>query len=339
MKKIKFGLQIPTGVEGLMYPIPFFLDARDNIKISIMAEKLGYDSVWGNDHIITQAYVKQRFNNPPKYFSPLITLASVAENTSKIKIGTAILVLPFQNPLIVAKELSTLDHLSNGRLIVGVGIGAYREEFESLYGQKAKNINRGEMLDESLEIICRIFENDTVTYKGKYFDIVEAQSYPKPIQNPFPFYIGGNSTNGMKRAGKYGSGWLPGGLTPEEIKAGIKRIKIYCDSFGRKEQNIEIAPQLICSISNTFEKADKKYRESQLYIHRASLQKSTHKGRDVSKYENMTLIGSPTEICEQIQNYIDVGVTAISSMLFVSNNIGEFIDSMHFFAEDVIKYF
>ena len=121
--KANFGLGIATGTEGLMYPIPYS-SARDVVDLSIYAEKLGFHSVWGNDHITTQHYVREEFNQPPRYYAPLLTLAAIAERTTTLKVATALLVLPFRNPLVMAKEIATLDQLSNGRLLLGVGLGA-----------------------------------------------------------------------------------------------------------------------------------------------------------------------------------------------------------------------
>ena len=118
MKKIQFGIGIPTGTEGLMYPIPF-AQARDNILLSEKAEEFGFDSVWGNDHVSTQHYVRKEFSRPPNYYAPLIVLAAIAENTRKIKVATALLVVPFRHPVNIAKELVTLDHLTQGRILIG----------------------------------------------------------------------------------------------------------------------------------------------------------------------------------------------------------------------------
>ena len=113
--KANFGLGIATGTEGLMYPIPYS-SARDVVDLSIYAEKLGFHSVWGNDHITSQDYVREQFGQAPRYYSPLITLAAIAERTTTLKIATALLVIPFRNPLVMAKEIATLDHLSGGRV-------------------------------------------------------------------------------------------------------------------------------------------------------------------------------------------------------------------------------
>jgi len=338
MNRVKFGVGIPTGTEGLMFPIPF-AKARDNIRISKAAEELGYDSVWGNDHVATQRYVREEFGTYPNYYAPLLTLAAIAENTVKLKIATALLVIPFRQPAIVAKELATLDHLSNGRLIVGVGIGAYREEFESMFGEKAKSLNRGEMLDESLTIIKKIFEEDCVTYKGKYFEVNSLESYPKPLQKPFPFYIGGNSPKGYERVAKFATGWLPAVLTPEEIRNGVAQIQNYCEKVGRNITEIDIAPQLSVAIGKTHEEAVKTFKASQMYKHLESLKQSTLKNQDTNDYSQRNLIGTPDEIGEKIQEYIDAGVTTFSALIFAANTVDEMIESMQFFAEEVMSKF
>ncbi len=338
MGKINFGIGIPTGTEGLMYPVPF-AKARDNIRISKKAEEFGFDSVWGNDHVSTQNYVRGEFDGPPNYYSPLLTLTAIAENTSRIKVATALLVVPFRHPVIIAKELATLDQLSNGRCIVAVGIGAYREEFEAMFGDKAKKVHRGKLLDECLIILHKIFTEDAVTYKGEYFDINNLQLFPKPVQNPFPLYIGGNSPEGRERTAKYGQGWLPAILTPEEIRSGVKEIQAHCEKVGRDFSNIDIAPQLGISINRSHEEAIEKFERSQLNKHIKSLKKSTLKDQDPTQTGSRNLVGTPDTIGEQIEQYLEAGVTTFSAMLFAVNTVDEFIESMQFFSEEVMVRF
>lgn len=338
MSNLKFGVGIPTGTEGLMFPIPF-AKARDNIRISKAAEKLGFDSVWGNDHVATQHYVWEEFGTYPNYYAPLLTLAAIAENTEKLKVATALLVVPFRQPAMIAKELATLDHLSNGRLLVGVGIGAYREEFECMMGERAKGMRRGDMLDESLTIVKKIFEEDIVTYKGEYFEVKSLESYPKPVQKPFPFYIGGNSPKGYERVAKFGTGWLPAVLTPEEIKKGVAQIQNYCEKLGRSVAEIDVAPQLSISIGKTHEEAINTFKGSQMYKHLESLKQSTLKNQDTSNYSERNLIGTPDEIGEKIQEYIKAGVNTFSALIFAANTVDEMIESMQFFSEEVMSKF
>lgn len=336
-KKVNFGLGIATGTEGLMYPIPY-ASVREVVDISILAEKLGFDSVWGNDHITTQQYVYDEFGQQPRYYAPLLTLAAIAEHTTTLKLATALLVIPFRNPAIVAKELSTLDHLSNGRLLVGVGLGAYREEFEAEFGDKAKDMVRGKLFDESISMIHRIFTEEKVSQTGAYFDLKNIQSFPKPVQSFFPFYFGGNSEKGLDRTVRYGRGWLPFDLTVDEIAAGVTKLREKCEAAGR-EYDIDVAPQFCISIGRTHEEACKKFEQSQVYKHTISLEQSTLKGKKASDYTERNLVGSPDEIIERIEAYRNAGVTTFSAMIFANNTIEDTREDMQFFSETVIAHY
>ncbi|NLN70348.1 MAG: LLM class flavin-dependent oxidoreductase, partial [Chloroflexi bacterium] len=318
MSKISFGVGIATGTEGLMYPVPY-ASVRETVNLSIFAESLGFDSVWGNDHISTQNYVREKFKNPPRFYSPLLVLSAIAEQTSTIKVCTGLLVMPFRHPLIAAKEIATLDHLSNGRLLLGVGLGAYREEFEAEFGKTSSSMHRGEIFDESLIIIKRLFKEDIVSYSGKYFDIQNAQSFPKPLQDPFPFYFGGNSNKSYERVVRDGTGWLPALLTPDEVREGYDRINELCEHYGRNINTIDIAPQLGISIAKTHEEAVARYKRSQMYLHSLTLGKSTMKGRDATNYLDRNLIGSVDEIKSRIALYKNAGLNTFSALIFTDS--------------------
>ncbi len=337
-KQIRFGLAIPTGTEGLMVNLPY-ASARDVVDLSVFAEKVGFDSVWGNDHICSQAYVLKEFGQQPRYYAPLLELAAIAENTTKLLVCTALLVAPFREPAVIAKEVATLDHLSNGRLLLGIGLGAYREEFEAEFGDKAKEMVRGKMLDESLEIVSRLFKETSVTYEGEYFSVKNLMSFPKPVQSPFPFYIGGNTTKAYDRVAKYGTGWLPALLTTDEVKAGVSAIKESLDKVGRSIDEIDIAPQIGICVMPTHEQALAKFEDSQLYRHAISLANSTMKGKDATNYIDRNIVGDVDEVCEKIQSYIDAGVTHFSALTFVDKDIPKTEEAMQYFSEEVMSKF
>lgn len=323
-----------------MYPVPFVSGIRDNIRIAERAEALGFASVWGNDHAATQHYVIEDFGQAPNYFAPLITLAAIGEHTTRLKLCTALLVLPFRQPGLLAKELASLDQLCNGRLCIGVGIGAYREEFESLFGSQAQGKNRGAMMDESLEVLHRLFTEDEVTYKGTYFEVDHLRSTPKPVSNPFPFYVGGNSEKGMQRAAKYGQGWLPSGFTVEEMAEKVRHLDTLLTAQGRSLKGFDVAPQFTVALGKTREAAWEKYQNSQQYRHMLSLANSTMQGLDLNDCIDRDLIGTPEEVAERISRYQDAGVTSFPAILFTANDMDAFMDEMQWFAEDVMqKYF
>ena len=118
---MKFSISVPTGFEGVMYPIPF-VEPTDFIRLGQLCERLGYNSVWGNDHITTQKYVKELFpGQQPAFYEPLITLMAIGAATTTLRLGTALLVLPMRDPVYLAKQVTTLDQLSNGRFIARGG--------------------------------------------------------------------------------------------------------------------------------------------------------------------------------------------------------------------------
>ncbi len=128
-----FSVGLPTCMEGMMYPVPF-ASAQDVVRIAMHTEKMGYHSVWGNDHMTTQQYVRNEFPQPPNFWEPLIMYSHIAAVTTSLRFGTGMLVMPLRRDIVVvAKQIATLDHLSKGRLILGFGVGAYREEFKALH--------------------------------------------------------------------------------------------------------------------------------------------------------------------------------------------------------------
>lgn len=335
--KPQFGIGIPTGTEGLMYPIPF-AKATDNIRLAQAAERLGYDSVWGNDHVSTQHYVRHEYPQAPNYYAPLLILAAIGAATQRIKVATALLVVPFRHPVVIAKEVATLDQLTGGRVLLGVGIGAYREEFEAMYGAAAaKKVNRGELLDEALAALELLWSDQDASHSGKYFTFESVQTYPKTVQRPVPVYIGGNSPEGWRRCGRYGQGWLPAVLAPAEVKHGVSEIQRHLEEHGRGETKIDIAPQLVVSLGRTHEEAVKRFEASQVHKHLVSLKKSTLKGQQSGTLEERNLIGTPDEVMEQIRRYTEAGVTTFSAMLFANNTVEEFMESMQWFSEEVIN--
>lgn len=318
-----------------MYPIPF-ASAADNVRIAVAAERLGFDSVWGNDHLSTQHYVRKEHAQPPSYYAPLVILSAITQATTRLKVGTALLVVPFRHPVVIAKEVATLDHLSGGRVLLGVGIGAYREEFEAMWGKHSGAMNRGAMLDEALSALKTLWTQEDATFHGEYFDFAHVQSYPKPVQSPMALYIGGNSRQGRQRVARYGTGWLPAVLSPDEIRSGIEEIQGFARETGRDLTGLDVAPQLSVSLGRTHEDAFEKFRHSQLYTHMESLKKSTLKDQPSGTYEARNLIGSPDEILEQVARYVQAGVTTFSALLFAVNSVDEMLEAMQQFSEDVI---
>src|SRR3954454_11932686 len=197
---MKFSVCLTTGFEGVMVPIGFAQPA-DLVHQAQRCESLGYHSVWGKDHITTQDYVRNLHPGiVPNFYEPIITLATIAAATRTIRLGTALTVLPMRDPVYLAKEALTLDRMSGGRFILGVGLGAYREEFLAWGGGKVRGARRGDMMDEGLIALRLLFTQARCSFEGKYYAFRDIEMAPKSVQSSFPLFVGGHNLEAVERA-------------------------------------------------------------------------------------------------------------------------------------------
>lgn len=330
---MKFSVCLSTGFEGVMYPIPF-AGPEDFIEQGKLCERLGYDSVWGNDHITTQDYVRHLFpDKPPNFYEPLIVLAAIGAVTTKLKLGTALCVLPMRDPVYLAKQVISLDQMSNGRFILAVGLGAYREEFQAWAGSRSAKSRRGDMMDEGLKSLEMLFNEKSASFEGNYYSFKDVEMFPKSRKQPFPLYIGGHNLEAVERAARYGQGWLPGWRPLTEMEERIKKLKERAVELGRNPADIEIAPQFSVTIDKTMEAAEKRYMESGLVAHRVSL---AYTGRDLSHQVIANLVGSPDVILEKVAKFKSIGIDHCSALMFPANTVGEMNDQIEWFAKDVM---
>lgn len=323
-------------MEGMMYPVPF-ASPDQMVDLAQHAEKLGYHSVWGNDHMTTQRYVRAEFQTPPSFWELLVTLAVIAAKTSTLHIATGVLVPAMRRDIVVlAKQLSTLDHFSKGRLLVGMGVGAYREEFEAL--QPDREVHRGNLLEESIQALRLLFNQRSASWQGTYYHYEDVEMYPKPLQSPLPIYIGGNNKNAIRRAGKYAQGWMGAGMPAAQIRQFVAQLREVAVENGRDPAEIDIAPQFVACIGQNYEQAEKTFQGSQMYNHLVSLSGTTLKDQVAAgfKFSEVSLIGAGGDILEKIGQLRDAGVTHVSGLLFPANSIEELKDQMQQFAEAVI---
>lgn len=227
---------------GIALPIFGKYAGRDEIlETALAAEALGYDSIWVSDHVVVPDH-HNVFGEV--FYDPLISLGFIASATSRIELGTSVLVLPYRNPLVLAKSVSSLDALSEGRVILGVGSGWLKEEFKALGVDYSK---RGKMTDEYIEIMKELWMSENPSYEGEHFSFTGIRFEPKPVQKPHPpIWVGGESGRSIERAVKHGDGWHPVGLTPEEMGAKMREVRSLL-SDERKEsfvmslrRNVEI---------------------------------------------------------------------------------------------------
>lgn len=327
---------LPTCMEGMMYPIPF-ASPDQIVHIAQHAEALGYHSVWGNDHMTTQRYVRDEFAQPPRFWEPLITYSFLAAHTTRLRFGTGMLVTPMRRDIVVvAKQVATLDHFSAGRFILGLGVGAYREEFEAL--QPGTRAHRGNMLEESVQALQVLFTQRRASWHGQYYQFEDVELFPKPRQVPLPVYIGGNSPQAAQRAGAYADGWLPAGMPVEQLRGRLALLREAAAANGRDARRIDIAPQLIACIGKTRAAAIDRFRHSQMHKHLISLRNSTLKDQAETDLTEANLIGTTSQIVDKVGHLAEAGVTHLCGTYFCADSVSELLDQMQLLAEDVMPH-
>ncbi len=196
---------------------------------ALRAEQLGYDSVWVSDHVVVpQANIT---NFGETVFDPLVTLAVAAGVTSKVRLGTTVLIVPYRNAVVTAKMIASLDALSGGRVVLGVGAGWVAAESAALGVPFAE---RGAMTDEYLSAMLELWTSREPSFAGKYTQFGGLVFAPKPLQTPHPpIWVGGHSRAALRRAARFGAAWHPINRPPEELRAGRAELMRLCQANHR----------------------------------------------------------------------------------------------------------
>jgi probable F420-dependent oxidoreductase len=215
-------------------------------RTAIEAERLGFDDVWVSEHIIVPK--NSSYPPSPNFWDPVLPLPWAAAVTSKIRLGTSVLVLPLRHPLPLAKELATLQNLSNGRLILGAGVGWLEAEFAAL-GVPFEQ--RGRRMDEGIAMMKAVWSEDPVTFPARWIPakIEEMRSQPAPIA-PIPIWIGGSSDAAVKRALRH-DGWHGSRIPTDQVSGWVKRLRL-----ERPNTDFTISVRIGCSTANVKEIGD-----------------------------------------------------------------------------------
>lgn len=233
---------------GLAFASSVGTDQVSAIEIAKVAEEVGFESVWGGEHVVFPSTIESAYpytsdgkvpaTPETPIPDPLIWLAYVAASAPTLRLGTCILILPQRNPLVLAKELATLDHLTGGRVELGIGVGWLQEEFEALGVPWER---RGARSDEYLEVLRTIWSGSHVEYHGEFVDFEPLTSTPQPIQGAdIPILVGGDTPAAMRRAAKLADGYFPGEGDPERLAELITTLRGACEDIDRDPDSVEI---------------------------------------------------------------------------------------------------
>ncbi len=313
---MEFGLSLP-GRGPLARP-------DDVMKIAARAEALRFASLFVTDHIVLPASTARSVypyspsgqfpgGSRQDYLEPLAMLSHLAHATTRVRLGTSVLVIPYRHPLMTAKMLATIDVLSKGRVILGAGVGWLREEFEAVAAPPFGE--RGRVTDEALRLMRAAWTTDPVTFEGRYYRVRDVHALPKPRQpGGIPIWIGGHTEPAVRRAATLGDGWHPiglrppAGLTPDEYAAKVKQLLTYAQQAGRDPRAVTLTFRAPMEVRPRGEKAP---------------------GGDRPLFQ-----GTPAEIIADIRRYQALGVTHV---VFdpVRPDLKAMLANMERFANDV----
>ena len=284
---------------GVFLPVSGRAASRKTLmQAAQQAEALGYDSVWAADRLVmpwkintTYPYSKEAtFIVPPDrpFFDTLTCLAFLAGCTEKIQLGMSVMVMPYRHPLHWARIATTIDQLSTGRLIMGVGVGWMEEEFAAM---NAPFKERGKVSDEQLMLLKQLWTEEHISFQGKYYQVDDIAFNPKPYQKPrIPIWVGGEGKPAQRRAGIYGDAWFPYfvRITPQELLRRFDNVRAEAKKARRNPNEIALACCLPIELTPN----------------------------DVAQEEDY-LKGSIPQVMAAIQKFIDVGVIHIGLQFMI----------------------
>ncbi len=217
-------------------------------RMALRSEALELDSLWLSAHVIIPQQVRSDYAMVPGarhgahwtegYWEPFTVLSYLAALTSRIQLGTSVVVMPMHNPFELAKQVAEVDQLSGGRFVFGIGVGWFEEEFEVL-GQNFRN--RGARTNEGLELMKALWADDPVTFEGAHYRVENAWFAPKPVRQTVPIWVAGSSKAALRRAARYGDAWHPVRPGFEALERSIKELNGYVADAGRAPGSVAIA--------------------------------------------------------------------------------------------------
>jgi len=282
---------------------------QEQFALARRVDALGFDSIWTGDHV--------SFHTP--LYESLTLLASYAGITSRVKLGAGVYLLALRQPTVAAKITSTLDALSGGRLIFGVGVGGENpKEFEAC-GIPHKE--RGARVTEGIDVVRALWRDSPASFKGRFTQFEGVSIDPKPVQNPAPpIWIGGRSDAALARAGRQGDGWISYAIQAERYKQSLAKIETAATAAGRQLEGFAKAHLTFITVGKDYESAER------AWVERLSIRYAQDFAPLAKKYG---IIGTPPQCAEQLQRFIEAGCS-----YFVLNAICDAVDE----AEQIETY-
>jgi probable F420-dependent oxidoreductase len=333
---MRFGVGIPTCREGTAYPVPY-VRAQEFPTVARRAEALGYHSLWANDHYTAPHVIQATQEEPPNFYEPLVTYASLVGVTTRLRFVLSVVVLPQREVVLLARQVAALDVLSGGRVMLGLGIGGYREEFEAVHPE-LQGANRGAMLEEGIEALQRLFSQRRASYEGRYVRFREIELAPKPLQTPFPIYVSAHAPASLRRTGRLANGLIVAALSEEKTAEARRELSAGALESGRDPAALGLHFQIWLSFGKDQGEAEAKLRRSQ-HFRRMVARHPTHSEAAVmADYRAGNLFGNPEDVIGQLRRFERGGVEHVG-VVFLGETMDELLADMELFAERVVPAF
>ncbi len=272
---------------------PWLPTIDEMVKLITQVDRCGYDSIWAADHIWYPAAI----------LDPLLQLAQAAVVSRRLLLGVDVYLLPLRHPVPVAKQVATLDHLSEGRLIFGVGIGG---EFPREYEACGVPVNeRGPRLSEAIPLLRALLRGETVEHQGKYYPGFGGLSLQPPARQPGapPIWVGGRADRALARAGRMADGWISYVVTPDMFRTALGKIAAAAERAGRQVERFGTGHLLFTRLDDSYAAA----------LEKATVTLSNRYGSDMRRAaERYAALGRPAEVAERIRAFYDAGVRHVA---------------------------
>lgn len=316
------GLGIPTCREGVAYS-PGFASPLQILTMARAARAAGYDAVWGNQHLLTQQAIAATAEQPPNYYDPLMIMSYLAGLVDEVQLVFGTLVAPAHHPLILAKQLATLDHLSGGgRVVAGLGVGTYVEEAAALARPGTRRPHRGRLLDELIAGLRVLFAEHSASFRGTEFEFDNVQSYPKPI-GALPIFVSGDSAAGIERAAKAGDGWIMAARSPAEIVSKRELMSEALTRNDRADVQLQLAAQVWVCVGSDDSEAERRLTASQHFRRQLFMRGSTP-SELIEEFRSRNLLGSVATIAEQVDEFRAAGVDHLT-LIFLGDSVDDVV--------------
>jgi probable F420-dependent oxidoreductase len=352
VSEIKFGVRLPVA-GPLATPAGIKRSVRE-------AEAMGFDTAWVHDYLIwtkeldrlhiscgsIDAVEAAGDDYPPMFYESLANLAFCAAVTDRIRLGVAVLCLPYRDPVVTAKQIATIDALSNGRVDLGIGQGApkstYNVDFEVLGISRRDKVKRTR---EYFEAMRTIWSEDCASFQGQFVNFDGATIYPKPVQKPHPpVWIGGSAELSLEMVADYADGWLSFFITAEQFRRANADLQTRLEARGRAAESLTIASELYCVLAETTAEAERIARPT-MQVFDQAMAGTTGRFADNpaatstgSEVWASSLIGSPTALRDQITHFVDAGVSYFE-LKFLYYTVDHLLAQWEMFVDEVAPAF